>query len=514
MELPDRYQSFQPPDSGAIAEANFLTPCASQNSAIGCAPVDGSVPGHRSTDARIIDGLRRLSESDDDYWTFRGRATRRQTHGLTQYPAMMVPAMQAELIGVVADADDQVTRVFDPFAGSGTTLVECMRLGLDFLGQDINPLAVLLCRTKMGPFNTARLTTVVTDVVKSSEADRGTNVESSFRGLEKWFCPEAITQLSRIRRAIRSVDDVWCRRALWTSLAETVRLTSNSRTSTFKLHVRTADELDSRDVQPLATFTTVARDIAQRLDQEAEILRQAGYLSEDGSYCGHVEIRLRDSTTVAAPESDDYDLLVTSPPYGDNTTTVPYGQYSYLPLQWIDLHDIDDGADSSYLRSTCEIDYRSLGGKKRNAVSEAAHLLDVSPSLTETLRRLAELPPDRKRRVAAFCRDLEAALGAVLTALRPRAYMIWTVGNRRVGGQPVPTDAILTELLASHQVHLVTRIDRRIPNKRMAIRNDIAKTMRKSPFSYSERDHRRHETQPHVRHQRRRGLSVRRGTNY
>ena len=191
-----------------------------------------------------------------------------------------------------------------------------------------------------------------------------------------------------------------------------------------------------------------------------------------------LKIRLGDSTELRASASDGHDLLVTSPPYGDNTSTVPYGQYSYLPLQWIDLHDIDESADSGCLRSTCEIDNRSLGGHKKNAVEEVQHLLDVSPSLEQTLRRLAELPADRARRVAAFCRDLDASLRVVLTALRPCAYMVWTIGNRRVGGRQVPTDAILEELLAAKGVHLITRLERKIPNKRMATRNGIAKTMR------------------------------------
>ena len=41
-----------------------------------------------------------------------------------------------------------------------------------------------------------------------------------------------------------------------------------------------------------------------------------------------------------------YDLLVTSPPYGDNRTTVPYGQHAFLPLQWVELSDI--GKDIPY----------------------------------------------------------------------------------------------------------------------------------------------------------------------
>ena len=430
------------------------------------------------TDDRIVRQLEALSASDQDYWAFRRRAVRRQAHGLTQYPAMMVPSMPAALVRVVADVDVRVKSVLDPFAGSGTTLVECMRLGLNYAGQDINPLAVLFCRTKAGPFDTYRLTCVVKDVVEQACLDRGTRVEADFPGLEKWFSTKAITELSRIRRAIRRVDDTWCRRVLWTGLAETVRLTSNSRTSTFKLHIRSPDELKKREVSPLERFATTASDISERLQEEAKVLEEAGHLCAYGCYRGDVIIRLGDSAKFVPPAPDGYDLLVTSPPYGDNTSTVPYGQYSYLPLQWIDLDDIDKDADANYLRSTYEIDARSLGGTRRNAVYEVQHLLDTSPNLKETLQRLEHLPIDRAGRVAAFCRDLERCLHPVLDVLRPKAYMIWTIGNRRVGGDPVPTDTILEEFLTANGVHLVTRIKRKIPSKRMATRNAVANTMR------------------------------------
>ena len=430
-----------------------------------------------STDDRIARALQRLSDADDDYWAFRGRAARGKSQGLTQYPAMMVPAMQAVLIKVVAEVHGSVTRVFDPFAGSGTTLVECMRLGLDYDGQDINPLAVLFCRTKAGPFHVHRLDGVAKEVVERACADRGRTVEAEFPGLEKWFCPTAITQLSRIRRTIRRVEHAWCRRVLWTGLAETVRLTSNSRTSTFKLHVRSNDDLESRKVSPLKTFATVVSDMTKRLHEEAEALREASRLTTNGYYRGDLGIRLWDSKK-SRPNGLLHDLLVTSPPYGDNTSTVPYGQYSYLPLQWIDLEDIDEGADARCLRTSHEIDATSLGGSRKSAIQGVAHLLEVSPSLKQTLGRLEELPADRGRRVAAFCRDLNSVLSSAVGALRSGAYMIWTVGNRRVGGESIPTDAILEELLVTRGVCPVTRVERRIPNKRMATRNAIASTMR------------------------------------
>lgn len=428
------------------------------------------------TDSRIADALDRLSSADDRFWEFRGRTGRGQSQGLTQYPAMMVPAMQAVLIKVVADIDGGVTRVFDPFVGSGTTLVECMRLGLDYEGQDINPLAVLLCRTKAGPFHVRKLCEVAGEVVERAQVDRGRKVEAEFPNLEKWFFPTAITQLSRLRRAIRRVNHDWCRRALWTALAETIRLTSNSRTSTFKLHIRSKPDLDTRNVVPLQTFASVVSDMTRRLHNEAEALRKEERVTNNGFYRGDLKIRLRDSSS-SGPCTGSQDLLISSPPYGDNASTVPYGQYSYLPLQWIDLEDIDEVADASCLRTTHEIDTRSLGGSKRNAVRDVASLRELSPSLEQTLNRLSTFPADREQRIAAFCRDLNSALHFAVAALRPSSYMIWTVGNRRVGGEPIPTDAILKELLAAKGVCPVTRVERKIPSKRMATRNSIAKTM-------------------------------------
>jgi hypothetical protein len=38
--------------------------------------------------------------------------------------------------------------VMDPFAGSGTTLVEALRLGRNAIGIDANPLSELICRVK------------------------------------------------------------------------------------------------------------------------------------------------------------------------------------------------------------------------------------------------------------------------------------------------------------------------------------------------------------------------------
>jgi hypothetical protein len=262
-------------------------------------------------------------------------------------------------------------------------------------------------------------------------------------------------------------------------LAETVRLTSNDRTSTFKLHARTQAEIENRAPSPLTSFNDIANQSVQDVRDFRQLLEQQGRWKGQ-RYSAEVSLHLGDSAALAV-EPNRFDLLVTSPPYGDNATTVTYGQHSYLPLQWIDLADIHTGADASYLRTTHEIDYRSLGGKVsiRGLDRVAGPLRERSPSLGITLDALADQPDRLSAKVAVFYRDLDGVLGKVIQMMKPNAYLFWTVGNRRVGGLQVPTDDILCQLLETHGVVEVGRLGRDIHFKRMPLRNRGSDTMAK-----------------------------------
>ena len=176
-----------------------------------------------------------------------------------------------------------------------------------------------------------------------------------------------------------------------------------------------------------------------------------------------------------------YDLLVTSPPYGDNLTTVPYGQHSYLALNWIDLADIDPKIDASLLNTTHEIDRRSLGGSvDQKQIGEIVNALSAqSVTLGAVVDQLAESTvKGAVKRIVAFYNDLDKCLDNILPVMNPNAYMCWTVANRRVSNVEIPIHTVLTELLACRNVKLVATIDRTIHHKRMPSRNRTADTMK------------------------------------
>lgn len=427
---------------------------------------------------RLKQLLDSYSDGNSDFWSFRENAEREHAHSYFQYPAMMVPKMQGKLIEAVKAVIPNIKHVFDPFVGSGTTMTESMMLGLDFTGQDINPLAVLICRAKMGPFDDETLRENLNIVIDSAKNDRNIQIDVIFPGIDKWFQEKIAVEIAKLRRAILNENELWCRRFFWVALAETIRLTSNSRTSTFKLHIRPANEILQREfiLSPISIFESLAIRNLDNLVKQKELLNQRHLLGAS-NYNGQIEVRHNDSAQ-GTNDINLYDLLITSPPYGDNLTTVPYGQHSYLPLQWINLQDIDEDLDVEWLRSTQEIDRKSLGGSKERALEDANHLLFQSESFARIMEELKDEPRDRRVRVAAFCRDLDNCIDPILTALKPNAYMIWTVGNRRVGNRPVPIDRIMVELLQMHGATLITELQRTIPSKRMAVRNSLSVTMR------------------------------------
>lgn len=79
--------------------------------------------------------LAQLSSKDAQYWEFRRQAQRDGLHGLLQYPAMMVPRMQGDILDVLLAADPSIQSIWDPFVGAGTTLTEAMLRGGGFKSE-------------------------------------------------------------------------------------------------------------------------------------------------------------------------------------------------------------------------------------------------------------------------------------------------------------------------------------------------------------------------------------------
>ncbi|MBO4966008.1 MAG: DNA methyltransferase, partial [Muribaculaceae bacterium] len=83
----------------------------------------------------------------DDFWSFENADTKEYTHCYHSYPAMMIPQVARKLLVDYAP-EGELSLVLDPYAGSGTTLVESSILGVESIGTDLNPLARFMTKVK------------------------------------------------------------------------------------------------------------------------------------------------------------------------------------------------------------------------------------------------------------------------------------------------------------------------------------------------------------------------------
>jgi DNA modification methylase len=428
----------------------------------------------------IVQAFQAAAKADRNIFSLPKKEPQGYAHSLFQYPAMMVPEVQKQIIQLIKQNDDSVKEVLDPYVGAGTSITASMRCGLNATGQDINPLAILVSKAKTDlSWSEEKLLESFDNVVALAIADKSLVVDINFPNRTKWFKLTVSRELSRLRRAIQKQPKKAIRQVLWVALAETIRLTSNDRTSTYKLHARPKEEIQLRQLSPIEVFKDVARNYVVDLAKYKETLKSEG-LIENGKYIGKINILLSD-TAEGINSDKKFDLIITSPPYGDNLTTITYGQHAYLPLQWIDHKDIDENIDSQILRSTQEIDRRSIGGKSatRDEINQKVQELSGrSVNLKNTLDLLQNKPVDRISKVIGFFDDFFAALEKIVASLADHGYMVWTVGNRRVINIEIPNDKILIDVLKSHNINLIHEETRVIHNKRMPQKNQISRLMR------------------------------------
>lgn len=448
-----------------------------------------SLPNQSSTISKleIVDDYIKESILKKEYenpdWQSRRGSGKRKEHlqALFLYPAMMVTDAQRELISIIKDAEPNLQSIFDPFMGAASALIAGVECGLDCYGQDINPLAVLLAKVKLERFDLNKMLAEHQNVVQKASQLLLKSVDTDFPGIDRWFNSRVKNELEKLRISIREVKSVEIRRFLWVTLAETVRLTSNDRISTYKLHRRTEEDIQKRELRPIQTFDKLGRDNLRYLSGFCRMLEGKGYLNHLGQYMGEIEICLADSQKgieVAKPERK-FDLLVSSPPYGDNKSTIPYGQHSYLPLQWIDLEDIDSSLDASILESTHHIDSLSIGGSgKPISAEDEIYLFAMSPALKLFIESLKKDHKHKVNKVLNFFLDLDRSFGRIAQNMAPNSYNIWTIGNRNVGGVEVPNDIIMGDFLAAKGFINVMALERTIFNKKMPAKNNFSQTMK------------------------------------
>lgn len=385
----------------------------------------------------------KINKKELNYWDF-SDVVSTGIHKISAYPATMVPDMQNELIKLIKSEDKSVQNILDPFHGSGVTLVEGMKNALTPIGIDINPLANLITLVKLQGVSKKQIKLSNNRIIELLRKESFEFEMHDFYNINKWYREDFIETFSKIRAAIQKERYKNIRQYYWVCLINILKKYSNTRSSTFKLHVKIQKDIDSMS-------NNIIEDFIKNIEKSYVFLPNFIQYDKKNLYIGKAEDILSEF------ENGTVDLICTSPPYGDNPTTVTYGQYSILPLYWIDKSDLGK-FDEQLIANYSSIDSNSLGGNQRVRSSFESSILN---------NFLPRIDDKKQNKVKNFVLDYLNVMSELVRVLKVGKYIVLTLGDRRVDNQVVPLSTITTEYLESNGFILEKAITRNIPKKRM-----------------------------------------------
>lgn len=439
------------------------------------------------TDKKLISILKKLP---NNYWDFKNENTKEYT--IHSYPAVMVPPISRNIINIVKQIME-VDSLLDPFSGSGTVLVEGMLANIKTVyGNDINPLAILISNIKTNKLNIHELKKEVSVLLEDINNDYNENIDfyegadeyckknlditskngwgdnapkylreyiklnkinfevPDFKNIGYWFKPRVILQLQMIKNHILTIKKENIRNFVFVAFSELVRLVSNRRKGEFKMFRMSPIKVESFNPDVLKEFTYILENNIKKMHSFVEACKNNNSNSKVKIFNNNV------IDLFCIPDSS-IDLVVTSPPYGDSRTTVAYGEYSRLSLQWLDLFELSQ-------KEIMMIDKRLMGGVKfRNGFEFSI----PSKTLNKSLKSIKNIDLERAGDVYSFYLDLEKAISSISNKTKKGGYQFWVVANRTVKGELLKTDKIITEIASKYNMDYVYTINRNIINKVM-----------------------------------------------
>jgi len=391
----------------------------------------------------------RSNKTFDETWDFRKANTKEYTHCFHPYPAMMIPQVARRII---ENFGKKSKLLFDPYCGTGTSLVEANLKGMDAIGTDINPLARLIATAKTTKVDLQVLDLFLHDFMNyffsiNFQIDKIKSVViPKIINIDFWFSKTVQQKLGVLLHYIENINDQSIKNFFKVAFSETVRESSFVKQGEFKM-VRSKNLKNKEDLDVFGIMIT-------KLSRNKQGLIEFEKSCKNGSHAFVYDFNTVSLIPDKIIKPNSIDIVVTSPPYGDSKTTVAYGQYSRLANEWLGYKEAN------------QVDNMLMGGEKR----KHEHLFK-SELLNDVVQTIQKKDKERARDVISFYEDYEQSINNVSATLKRKGFACYVVGNRTVKGLNIPTDEITAQLFEANNFTHIETVVRNIPNKRMPSKN-------------------------------------------
>lgn len=338
-------------------------------------------------------------------WSFSKRARAPAVEAIHPYPAKFIGDIPRALMEALPLPERTV--VLDPFAGSGTTLLEAQRRGVPSIGVDLNPIACLIARVKTGPMplGLPELALRITGLARKNRAPLRWEIPN----LDHWFKQDVQQAIAALLHEINDLPRNHTHDVLRLALSSILVRVSNQ-------------DSDTRYAAVEKGFT--GTDVFDSFVAAAEKLQKALTARDWGLPTARV-IEANTLTLEATALRERVGLVITSPPYPN---AYEYWLYHKYRMWWLGFDPL---------------------AVKEQEIGARAHFFKRSHH-TEN----------------HFWEQMRGTFTLINKVLVRRGYACFVIGRSKIHGRIVDNADIIQAVAAEHGFGMAARFDRAISSSR------------------------------------------------
>lgn len=330
------------------------------------------------------------------------------THGYFKYPCKFIPEIPRWAISTYSNNEDSI--IFDPFSGSGTTLLESIIHNHNVYGTEIDGIAKLIIKVKCTPLTEDKIYKIDNLFKKFIDKiyDKDiTPIIPEINNINHWFPTENIYKLGKIRQLIESIDDNDIRDFLKLCFISIIKKCSYADDVSPKPYV--SSRIKKIPGEPITELSNIFYKYIDGMKEFSKLNIQKKAMIVEG-----------DALKVELDKK--VDLIITSPPY---INAFDYGRTLRLENLWLGI------LSEEKLRNK----KKSYVGTEKIIVKEEEANLEIlqdSILLRDYFERISQIDKRRALIVKKFFNDMKSNLIEMHRILQRGGYYCIVIGNSSI----------------------------------------------------------------------------------
>ena len=352
-------------------------------------------------------------------------------HSIHQYTAKLIPFIPRYFIEKYTKEGNII---FDPFCGSGTTLLEAKILNRKAIGIDINPLATLISEVKTTSLNIRQLNLAI-KLVKENLKDCNGRIDVEFPNIDYWFSKGVQNELSEIKFCVENLNGKFngsIYRFLLACFSSVIRKSSYA-------DARMAKTYKSKRVVEKIKAGWIPKPLNDFEDIISKNCKKIKSLSENHIYPNNCIIAVqgdaRETKKILKHKGiNKVDFIITSPPY---INAQDYFRSYKLELWWLGLATQED---------VKQFNKQAIGTENISGIKYISVPKSEIQLINSIIKKVWQKSKPRSYITFNYFENMKFIIKELYKVLRTNGHFCLITGCNTICGIKIPTYKILIKI--------------------------------------------------------------------